>query len=172
MAPAGYRNPMNEMHDPDEVEQDEVDDKFRALMEGLRTTLPGVSVLFGFLLVLPLQASFANLEASLLWAYYIAFFSAALASVLLIAPSIHQRIRAVKSGVHRRYLRHVIVAVRLTIVGSISFLISMVASVYLVTELVLRTSWALVALGITLVVGLWAWLYLPLVNFAQDAEEA
>lgn len=129
-------------------------------------------MLFGFRLVLPLQASFADLEASQLWAYYIAFFSAALASLLLIAPSVHQRIRSVKSGVHRRHLRHVIVAVRLAIVGSISFLISMVASVYLVTELVLRTSWALVALGITLVVGLWAWLYLPLVNFAQDAEDA
>lgn len=151
-------------------DQNEVDDQFRALMEGLRTTLPGVQVLFAFLLALPLQASFTDLEATQLWAYYIAFATAAISSLLLIAPSVHQRVRSVRSGVRRRHLRHVIVAVWLTIVGSITFLISMVASVYLVTELVLRTTWASVAVAVTLGLGLWAWFYLPLVSFARDAD--
>lgn len=172
MARPGIVHGMNEMDDRGDVDQEEVDDKFRALMEGLRTTLPGVQVLFGFLLVLPLQASFADLEASQRGAYFIAFFSAALASLLLIAPSVHQRVRSVASGVQRRHLPHVIVAVRLAIVGSIAFLVSMVSSVYLVTDLVLRTSWTLVATGIILAVGLWAWWYLPLVSFAQDDEDA
>lgn len=163
----GYVDPMNDRRD---VDQNEVDDQFRALMEGLRTTLPGVQVLFGFLLVLPLQVPFADLAGPQLWAYYTAFSTAAFASLLLIAPSVHQRVRSVESGVPRRHMRHVIVAVWLAIVGSISFLISMVASVYLVSELVLRTSWALIAGAITLAVGLWAWIYLPLVSFARDAE--
>ena len=34
--------------------ENDVDDQFRSLMEGLRTTLPGVQVLFAFLVVLPL----------------------------------------------------------------------------------------------------------------------
>lgn len=153
-------------------DRNEVDDQFRALMEGLRTTLPGVQVLFAFLLALPLQASFANLEGTQIWAYYIAFATAAISSLLLIAPSVHQRVRSVRSGVRRRHLRHVIVAVWLTIVGSITFLISMVASVYLVTELVLRTTWASVAVAVTLGLGLWSWFYLPLFSFARDADDS
>lgn len=153
-------------------DQQEVDDQFRALMEGLRTTLPGVQVLFGFLLALPLQASFVDLETTQVWAYYIAFATAALASLLLIAPSVHQRIRSLQSGIRRQHLDHVIVAVRLTVAGSVSFLISMTASVYLVTELVLRTTWAAVAVGIMVTIGLWAWMYLPLVTFARDARSS
>ena len=45
---------------PDERTQ-EIDDQFRSLMEGLRTTIPGVMVLFAFLLTLPLQPAFADL---------------------------------------------------------------------------------------------------------------
>ena len=51
---------------PDEaaaVESTEVDDAFRALLEGLRTTLTGVQVLFAFLFILPLQASFPTSPA-------------------------------------------------------------------------------------------------------------
>lgn len=158
------------MADDRRDDHNEVDDQFRALMEGLRTTLPGVQVLFGFLLALPLQASFADLEATQIWAYYIAFATAAVSSLLLIAPSVHQRVRSVRSGVHRRHLRHVIVAVWLTIAGSITFLISMVSSVYLVTELVLRTTWASVAVATTLGLGLWSWFYLPLISFARDSD--
>lgn len=155
---------MDEHHD--------VDDQFRSLMEGLRTTLPGVQVLFGFLLALPLQASFGSLETPQIWAYYVAFATAALSSLLLIAPSVHQRIRSLRSGIPRHHMEHVHSAVRLTIVGSVAFLISMTSAVYLVTELVLRTTWAAVAVGVMLAVGVWAWLYLPLVRFARDVENA
>ena len=161
---------MSEGHEEraEEIEDREIDDRFRALMEGLRTTLPGVQVLFGFLLALPLQSSFIELEITQVWAFYVAFSTAAISSLLLIAPSVHQRIRSVRTGIRRQHRRHVIVAVWLTIVGSITFLVSMTASVYLVTELVLETSEAVVAVGVMLAIGLWAWIYLPLVSFAKE----
>nr|MDP9494734.1 DUF6328 family protein [Actinomycetota bacterium] len=62
----------------------DVDDAFRAFLEGLRTTLPGVQVLFAFLLILPLQESFHDLARAERVAFYIAFFGSALASILLI----------------------------------------------------------------------------------------
>ena len=99
--------------------QGEVDDQFRAILEGLRTTLPGVQVLFAFLLVLPLQASFAEIRDLERFAYYVAFFGSAMSSVLLIAPSAHQRLRAPITGVERRSTTHLRITIVLTIVGTV-----------------------------------------------------
>ena len=149
---------------------DEIDDHFRALLEGLRTTIPGVVVLFSFLLVLPLQASFGDLSGINEVVYYIAFSAAAGACVLLIAPSVHQRVRAPITGIKRTSWGHVLVAARMSIAGTVLFLIAISSVVYLVTSIVFSEILAVIA---TVVVGglaSWAWFYLPLISFEQDGE--
>jgi hypothetical protein len=147
--------------------ENDVDDQFRSLMEGLRTTLPGVQVLFAFLLVLPLQASFAEITDLERIAYYVAFFGSAMASVLLIAPSAHQRLRAPISGVERRSEKHLQIAVNLTIAGTIIFAVALSAAVLLISTLTLTDS---VAVGATMAVAAvlaWSWFYIPLVSFRR-----
>jgi len=142
-----------------------VDDAFRAILEGLRTTLPGVQVLFAFLLILPFQQSFASLSTVEKTAYFVAFFGSAIASVLLIAPSAHQRLRAPRSGVRRRSERDLAFTVRLTIAGTVVFALALAAAVYVVVSLVVGSGVA--ALGAALV-GLavaWAWFFVPIVTF-------
>lgn len=147
---------------------DEVDDQFRALMEGLRTTIPGVMVLFSFLLVLPLQASFGDISDPNTIVFYIAFASAAVSSVLLIAPSVHQRIRAPISGIKRTSWSHVMYATKVTIAGTVSFLVSIAAVVYLVSSLVFANDWlAIIATVVVAATAGWAWFYLPLVKFSH-----
>jgi len=153
-----------------EASADEIDDQFRAILEGLRTTIPGVMVLFSFLLVLPLQASFSDVSAPNTIIYYIAFAGAALSSVLLIAPSVHQRVRAPISGIKRRSWSHVMYATKLAIVGTVSFLIAIAAVVYLVSSLVFTDSLAVVATVALATVASWAWFYLPLVTFNKDSD--
>jgi len=146
---------------------DNVDDAFRAFLEGLRTTLPGVQVLFAFLLILPLQESFHDLAPSERVAFYIAFFGSALASILLIAPSAHQRLRAPVSGVKRHSARHLQITVRITIVGTIIFAMALAAAVYLVSSLVMDGIGVLLAtLAVTALLG-WSWFYVPLVTFSD-----
>jgi hypothetical protein len=147
---------------------DQVDDGFRSLMEGLRTTIPGVMVLFSFLLILPLQSSFGDISGVDRTVFYIAFASAAISSVLLIAPSVHQRVRAPISGIKRRSLSHVMFATNLAIAGTIAFLVAIGAVVYLVSSLVFTTP---VAVGATIsIVAMagWSWFWLPLVQFRRD----
>jgi len=96
----------------------------------LPTTLPGVQVLFAFLLTLPLQAAFEGLAAPAKAAYLIAFFASASASVLLIAPSAHQRLRAPKTGVPRRSRKDLEFTVRMTIAGTVAFSFALAASVF------------------------------------------
>lgn len=147
---------------------DVVDDQFRALLEGLRTTIPGVMVLFAFLLTLPLQAPFGDLGAVDTTAYYTAFLSAAIAAVLMIAPSVHQRLRAPFSGIKRTDMRHVMVATYLTIAGTLAFAVAIAASVYLVTSLVLFGGPATLVTAIVVAVTAWSWFYLPLISFNRD----
>lgn len=153
---------------PEEHDPEEIDDQFRAILEGLRTTIPGVMVLFSFLLVLPLQASFADLSGVNSVVFYLAFASSALASVLLISPSVHQRVRAPISGIRRRSWHHVMFANKLAIAGTVAFMVSIVSVVFLVTSLVFSDPIAIAAaITVTAVAG-WSWFYLPTVTFKEE----
>jgi hypothetical protein len=144
-----------------------VDDQFRAILEGLRTTLPGVQVLFAFLLTLPLQSAFDGIRDMERYAYYVAFFGSAVSSVLFIAPSAHQRLRAPITGVERRSERHLQTTVKLTIAGTAIFAISLTASVFLISTLVLTDSSAIAAAVAVAALIVWSWFFVPLVTFQR-----
>ena len=152
----------------DESDQEfEIDDQFRALMEGLRTSLPGVQVLFAFLLIAPFQGEFASLARLERSAFTVAFLSAGLASILLIAPSVHQRVRAPATGLRRQSERHLRVTIWVALAGSLVMAVAILATVFLVASLVYSTVPAIVlTLGFAAVL-LGSWLYLPLVVFRQ-----
>lgn len=136
-------------------------------MEGLRTTIPGVTVLFGFLLALPFQSDFGEIGAVDRFTYGLAFLSTALASVLLIAPSAHQRVRGLITGIPRQSPEHLKVALVLTVAGTVSFLVAIVASSYLVASVRLGSVGAAITLAVIGGLAAWSWFYLPLVTFRK-----
>jgi len=154
----------------DEPARHDIDDDFRSLMEGLRTTLPGVQLISAFLLILPFQTAFGELSHPERGAFHIAFVSALMSSLLLMAPATHQRLRARSDGtVARRTPRHVKVATRLATAGSVLFAVALVAVAYLVASVVLGTLEAVVLTAAVAVLGAWSWFYLPLVSFEREA---
>jgi hypothetical protein len=165
-------DPSDARHDstPAGSDGDQVEEEFRSLLEGLRTTLPGVQLVTAFLLTVPLYDKYDQLMRSERVAYYIAFTSALVASLLLTAPSSHQRLRARDGeGVARRHRHHLDVAVRLTIVGSALFAVAITAVAYLVSSIVLGTPWSLAVTGAIVATWAWSWYYLPLVTFRRDS---
>jgi hypothetical protein len=152
----------------DAVDGGRVDRQFRSLLEGLRTSLPGVQVLFAFLLTAPLQPVFSDLSSVERATFTTAFYASGAASVLLIAPSVHQRLRAPYTGLERRSKRHLIVATWVTIVGTVAMGIAIVATTYLVSSIVFGGSPAAIATAV-FAGGLgWTWFYLPLVSFDDE----
>jgi hypothetical protein len=152
----------------DRDDPDQVEDEFRSLLEGLRTTLPGVQLVTAFLLTVPLYDKYDQLTRPERIAYYVAFVSAVMSSLLLMAPSSHQRLRSDDDGVGRRHRRHVDVAVHITIVGSALFGLAITAVAFLVSSVVLPTP-AAVAMAVAVAATcLWSWYYLPLVSFRRD----
>lgn len=145
----------------------EVDEQFRSLMEGLRTSLPGVQVLFAFLLTAPFQTKFSSLDRVERTTFTVAFAAAGLASVLLIAPSIHQRVRAPMTGLRRQSQRHLRLTIWVVLAGSMFMAVAILATVYLVARLVYSGIPAIVLTGVVGVVLVGTWLYLPLVAFRR-----
>ena len=70
-----------------ESERQRVNRELLELLGELRVALPGVQVLFAFLLAVPFQARFADATTFQRDAYFVTLVLSALASVLLIAPS-------------------------------------------------------------------------------------
>ena len=79
--------------EPGESNKARIDRELIELLNELRVTLPGVQVLFAFLLVLPFQQRWTIVSDLEKVAYFTSFASTAIASILLIAPSPYHRLR-------------------------------------------------------------------------------
>jgi len=116
----------------DETEKERVDRNLIELLNELRVALPGVQVLFAFLLVLPFNQGFTMITEFQRVVYLVTLLVAALAAVMLIAPSMHHRLQF-HEGNKEEILRD---ANRLSILGMSSLAVAMVGAVMLCTDFV------------------------------------
>jgi hypothetical protein len=144
----------------DESEKERVDRELIELLNGLRVALPGVQVLFAFLLVLPFQQAFAETSAVDQAVYTLAILSCALAAALLIAPSMYHRLNF-RQGNKEQMLFD---SNRLMITGSLLTAVGVACAIYLVVDVVHGGTPAVIATVATLVVYAALWLGLPLVR--------
>jgi uncharacterized protein involved in cysteine biosynthesis len=78
--------------DRDETEADRLNRQLDQLLQELRVAMPGVQVLFAFLLVVPFQQRFTTVTEFQKTIYFVGLLCAAAATILLIAPSANHRI--------------------------------------------------------------------------------
>ena len=75
-----------------ESEKQRLNRNLDQLLQELRIVLPGVQVLFAFLLAVPFSARFGDVDAFERDVYFVALLLSAIAVALLMAPSIQHRI--------------------------------------------------------------------------------
>ena len=137
---------------------DELDQKLIEFLNELRVALPGVQVLFAFLLAVPFASGWERVTRFQRDVFFIAFLSTAAATMLLIAPSAYHRLRW-KDDDLKGLLE---IANRLTIAG-ISFLaVGMTAVVLLITDLLFSSGPAIVVTGVVALGFGWFWYGLAL----------
>ena len=102
------------------------------LLNELRVALPGVQVLFAFLLTIPFSQRFGVLDDSDRRVYFAAVVATAAATLCLIAPTAHHRLRF-RSGVKEQLLRAANV---LTVVGLILLAFAVTAVTYVIADVV------------------------------------
>jgi len=149
---------------PDGHDDESADDRHNRqlveLLNELRVVLPGVQMLFGFLLAVPFTQRFGGISELQSNLYYGTFLAATAASVFLIAPASFHRI-VWRHGRKRQLLQ---ISNKLAIIGTACLAFAIAGSVALVTSLLFGNTWA--ACIAALVAGLIAaiWFVLPFVS--------
>lgn len=145
---------------PGESDLQRLDRNLEELLGGLRVALPGVQVLFAFLLILPFQSRFSDVTQFQRVVFYVTLSCTALASVCLIAPSVRHRVRFRK--VDKAYV--VFSGNRLAIAGFVFLAAAIVGALVLVSDFIFGSDAAIGAgLGIGLALA-WIWFAGPLLR--------
>ena len=123
------------------------------LLNELRVAMPGVQVLFGFLLAVPFQQRFETVDAFQRDVYFVTLIAAAAATAFLIAPSAYHRI-AFQMHDKPRIIR---VGTVQFICGLVALAIAMNGAVLLVTDVLFQAATVVVTLAV--IGSLFAWLW-------------
>lgn len=100
------------------------------LLNELRVALPGVQVLFAFLLVVPFSQGFTKVTPTQKAVYFAAFLFTALATAFLIAPTSYHRLRWRAKDKEQM----LVTSNRLTIVGTAALALAISCVVYFITD--------------------------------------
>ena len=144
--------------------KEDLDRELIELLNELRVTLPGVQVLFAFLLIAPFSQRFDDINDLQKYAYLAALTFTALGSALLIAPTPYHRIRF-RDEDKDALLR---LANNLALAGTLCVAIAMCCALFLVTDFLFTAP--LPALLTALVAGVIVtfWYALPLGRELRD----
>jgi Family of unknown function (DUF6328) len=151
------------------VESDESIRLNRELIEflnELRVVLPGVTVLFGFLLAVPFYVAFNTATTLQRNVYFVAFLSSAAASAFLITPSLYHRLHW-RRDVHDKEAM-MLTFNRLVLVGGLLLALSMTCAIFLVTDRLFDTAYAAGVGGASALLFSSLWFLLPLSRKQRD----
>jgi len=114
----------------DESEAERLDRNLGELLQELRVALPGVQVLFAFLLAVPFQGNFTGISSFEEKVYFFTLLCTALSAALLIAPSSYHRM-TFRLQQKRELIR---LGNRFTIAGLAFLALAMTGAIVLITD--------------------------------------
>jgi len=149
----------------DENQKERVDRELIELLNELRVTLPGVQVLFAFLLVAPFSQGFEGVNNLQKYAYVIALTFTALGSAFLIAPTPYHRIR------FRDRDKEAVVRMgnQMAIAGTVCLAIAMSCSLFFVTDFLFHSPVPALLTACVVVVIAVFWYVIPLARELGDS---
>jgi high-affinity Fe2+/Pb2+ permease len=151
----------------DETPEERADRNLNELLQELRVALPGVQILFAFLLTVPFSQGFTRLDGFQRDLYFGVLLATALATILLIAPSANHRLLFRMRD--KEYL--VQISNRLTIAGLLVLSVSLTGAVLLVADIMFQSpAPALFTAGVGLVFVI-VWIVMPVIRRLRLQEE-
>jgi hypothetical protein len=143
-----------------------LDDELLIFLNELRVMLPGVQILLAFLLTVPFSSRFGDLDESERAVFFVALLAAALATALLIAPSVYHRLHPRRDVADARKM--LARFNRMFVLGSTSLVASITAGVHLVSEFLFGGVVAAITTFATGAVFVFLWFLLPLTRRALE----
>lgn len=147
----------------DEGDKERRDRELIELLNELRVALPGVQVLFAFLLTVPFSQRFAHVTPAQKHVYFASFLCTAAASALLIAPTAYHRIQF--RGRDKEQM--LVTSNRLAIAGTAFLALAIPLVVFVIADLLFGGPWGWVAAAAVGASFAWFWYALPLARRAR-----
>ncbi len=154
----------------DETKDEKLDRELIELLNELRVVLPGVQVLFAFLLAVPFTQRFERVTELQRDVFTVSLACTALGTAFLIAPSSFHRLRFRKHDKEQL----LVTGNRLAIAGTAFLALAMTSGLFVVLDMIYHH---LVAVALTAAVAVvfgWLWYGLPLARrvSAKDGRES
>jgi Family of unknown function (DUF6328) len=146
-----------------ETEEERADRNLSDLLQELRVALPGVQVLFAFLLTVPFTNRFDDLTGFQQKLYFGVLIAVALATVLLVAPTIGHRI------LFRRQQKEYIVTLsnNLALIGMFLLAVSMCGAIALISDFIFGAVTAIVSTIVMAAAFIGFWFAGPIIRRAN-----
>src|SRR3954452_18326093 len=144
-------------------EQQKLDRRWIELLNELRVALPGVQVLFSFLLAVPFQQGFQRIDDFQRTTYFVTLLLAAASTACLIAPGAYHRI------LFRQKEKPNIIEVgsRFALAGLVFLALAMNSAILLVTDVIYGRGTVIVTVVFTTSAFAWLWFRLGLMRRMQ-----
>jgi cation transport ATPase len=139
--------------DRSDEEQQRLNRQMTELLNELRVAMPGVQVLFAFLLAVPFQQRFETVNAFQRDVYLFTLLAAATATAFLVAPSAYHRIAFQE---HEKE-RIIWMGTRQFVCGIVALAVAMTGAVLLVTDVLFQAATTIVVVGCVAAVFAWLW---------------
>ncbi len=152
----------------DESESERLDRNLEEMLGELRVALPGVQVLFAFLLVVPFNQRFATVTTLQQTIYFVTLLTTTASTICLIAPTVHHRLE------FRQQDKENVVRTgnRIVIVGLALLAVAMTGAVVFITDFLYKSG-TVYAAGIGAAVAFVAiWFLIPLRRLAAGSGDA
>lgn len=164
----GHNARVRSAPDMPESKKERVDRELIELLNELRVTLPGVQVLFAFLLVVPFSNGWQRVTELQKDVYFGTLLCAALSCACLIAPAVNHRIQFRQGAAVKERL--LLRANKLAIVGSVFLAFGMTGAIFLVADVLFHArAAALVSAALALVFVVF-WYVAPAVTRIREGE--
>lgn len=142
----------------DESDDERLDRNLGELLQELRIALPGVQVLFGFLLAVPFQQNFTEVTDFQRTLYFVTLLLAALSTALLIAPTAFHRF----TFRLQQKERLVMLGNRFAIAGVAALGLAMACAVMLITDVLFDAVATAITGSLILLLFVTLWVFVPL----------
>jgi hypothetical protein len=150
-----------------EDQGERLDRELIELLNELRVVMPGVQVLFGFLLTVPFQQNFAKIDAFQRDVYFATLLLTAASAACLMAPSALHRL-TFRAGQKPYLIRF---GTRQTIIGMALLALAMNGTLLLLTDILFHSLTVAITLACTVTLFAWLWFGVALRRLASGRTE-
>ncbi|WP_309711323.1 DUF6328 family protein [Pseudolysinimonas sp.] len=148
-----------------ESESERIERNWDEILQELRVTQTGTQILLGFLLTIPFQAAFGELEGAQIGVYLTLVIVAALATILALSPvALHRAL--FRRGAKPQLVLAANLLMRLALAA---IALALGGTVFLIFDVVIGHTAAFVAGGATLALTLTIWAVLP--SFLREPHD-